>query len=222
MNKKFLSCLFATSLVASQVPFLSSNINPALALSPKGQRFECVKSVYTGYGLIGYNDAGFSTAPLITFERTYFEPSGYTPERRCHEVTQRLNEAVNYTGYPDELWLTSGKVNRLTVICYVRGTDTGCNQQNVLLTISKTSPNFNNPTQALRDLINFAATGTGSAIAEQEGQVYANMGELIKLSSDSNSTPSPVESSPENPSNSIPSPVTPKPENPSNSGGWKN
>ncbi|MGK7944343.1 MAG: COP23 domain-containing protein [Microcystaceae cyanobacterium] len=78
--------------------------------------------------------------PVFKWTSTYFQRS-YTPERRCQEVSDRMNRfaASNSLDY-----LTSGRVNRQPVIC----AGTNCSSSNVLVTLKPGQ----NPSQVLQEI----------------------------------------------------------------------
>jgi hypothetical protein len=87
-----------------------------------------------------YADTPDGYIPVFKWTSNYFQPP-YTPERRCREVSDRMNRfaASNSLDY-----LTSGRVNRQPVIC----AGTRCSGSNVLVTLKPTQ----NPSQVLQEL----------------------------------------------------------------------
>ncbi len=166
----------------SKAPIIEPELND-FNEPTQGANFQCLKTDTTGFATIAMTPDG-PTAPMINWTRKDFNPSGYTPSKRCEQVTQRLNDAANKhgSGKLSNLWITSGRVNRLPVICYVRSTDSGCGKDNVLFTISPSSPNFKNPSEALVKLVNFSVSGTGSPIQESAGRRYINLAKLVNAS----------------------------------------
>ena len=184
MNNQSITLLLSTCLVTTSVSFVLGSFKPANA----NTRFQClINSTQGGYSTIAIRSNGTPTSPLFNWRRRDFEGSGYTPERRCNEVTGRLNNAVSQNGgLLSQLWLTYGNVNGLPVICYIRNSDPGCNSGNILFTISPSSPNYDNPSNALSNLVNFSLTGAGSAIEETSGQKYVNLETLVEAGTQAN------------------------------------
>lgn len=103
-----------------------------------------------------------TTAPIISWRTTEFGPE-YTPQNRCRIVSDRLSRAVDQNGGRlSNLYITTGTLNRLPVVCYVNNNSTGCNSQNLLLTLD--SRNARNPDAVLDSLFNFGVSGSGSTI----------------------------------------------------------
>ena len=103
--------------------------------------------------------------PLLIWESPEFSDSGYTPERRCKEVTSRLKAAVaDVGGNPANLQLTIGTVNELSVICHVNQLEESCNSRNVIFTLSK--KNRAKPAHVMAAMLKFSVTGTGTSLVE--------------------------------------------------------
>ncbi len=93
---------------------------------------------------------------------TEFGPS-YTPQQRCRLVSDRLTQAVAQNGGRlSNLYLSTGTVNRLPVVCYLKGVQSSCNSNNLLFTLD--SRNAGNPNEVLNRLLNFGQTGSGGPI----------------------------------------------------------
>ncbi|MEM6500639.1 MAG: COP23 domain-containing protein [Cyanobacteria bacterium P01_C01_bin.89] len=119
-------------------------------------------------------------APLIAWTSQEFSGSGYTPQRRCQEVTQRLNQALRDNGGRlQNLYLTVGPVNRHMVLCHVTGTRRGCNRNNVLFTLSESNRRAENPTAMLSRMFNTEALSSGNPIQQSGGQPYVSLETLV-------------------------------------------
>jgi hypothetical protein len=172
----------ALSLVAIPV---SLGITDVTLAAPTGTSFECRKQVNdpTGspFATFAVLPNGSSTlGALLNWRNEEFSGAGYTPERRCYEVTNRLNIAVNNVGGKlSSLWLTFGRMNGYTVLCYVNKPSFGCNSSNVLWTLN--GQNAAKPDEVIARLLNFVETkGTsGVPIQESGGQSYVNLGDLV-------------------------------------------
>ncbi len=224
MNTKLKTFLSATCLITLPASLILANAKSASA----NTTFQCVNNTTNGgYSTIAIKSNGTRTAPLMNWKRTDFSPSGYTPDKRCLTVTNRLNGAVSQNnGLLNNLSLTSGKINNLTVVCYISQSNPGCSEGNTLFTISPTSPNFNNPGKVIQDLVNFSQTGSGTAIEETGGRSYVNLEKLVEAGFQANQNYSDTPSSQPIPSNSsAPPTVSPQvipstqPSNPANNGG---
>jgi hypothetical protein len=103
--------------------------------------------------------------PILLWASQEFSKSGYTPERRCKEVSRRLSTAIaEVGGKPADLRLTMGKINNLSVLCYVNQTEISCNSRNVLFTLSKR--NQANPSRIMAEMLKFSVTGKGTSLKE--------------------------------------------------------
>lgn len=103
--------------------------------------------------------------PLFIWKSQEFNPKGYTPERRCQAVTDRLNAAVaKVGGNPNKLKWTMGMINNLRVICNVNDTNLGCDSSNILITLTK--GNRTGTSLLMAAMIKFSASGTQTAITD--------------------------------------------------------
>lgn len=221
MNNRSIA-LFA-SIVATSASLAVDSFKPALA----NTTFQCVTNTSQGgYSTIAIRSNGTPTSPLFNWRRQDFAPSGYTPQRRCDEVTRRLNYAVSQNGgLLSQLWLTTGKVNALPVVCYIRGGDSGCNGSNILYTISNPD-HRRNPNTALTSLVNFSLTGAGSAIEETSGQQYVSLEKLVEAGANANQNSSPPQVTqptnpvqPTSPTTPVNPPANTSPTTPASNGG---
>ncbi|MEK0194548.1 MAG: hypothetical protein EA000_13305 [Oscillatoriales cyanobacterium] len=129
-NKAFLRNLSIAGIALSGAIALSGK--PAFA----DTTFECIKAG-SGYATIAVTQEGAKTEPLITWNSQAMAGSGFTPQSRCNEVTGRLNTVVaNVGGSFSDVLLTTGSVNRLGVVCWVNDEQSGCDDSNVLVTMS--------------------------------------------------------------------------------------
>lgn len=151
--------------------------------------FECIKLKNdqggARFATIALKANNEPTSPLLLWKTQEFSESGYTPERRCYEVTDRLNRAVAQNGgNVGNLWLTIGMLNNLPVLCYVNNTNAGCDRSNVLFTLNK--KNGTDPSKVIASLVNFSLSGRNTAIEETSGLPYVNLGQLIEAASKPN------------------------------------
>jgi Circadian oscillating protein COP23 len=166
--------LALVGFIASQLPFLGAK--PSLAQSEQPSAFECRTDDGIHYTIALKSD-GEESNPIIVWTSDAFESAGYPASRRCQVVSDRLNTVLADNGYTLEgLYLTTGRVNGQSVICTVGGTYSGCNQNNVLFTLS--GNNARNPEAVLENLSSRANT-SGNLIQESGGQLYVNLDELV-------------------------------------------
>lgn len=170
MNSKLLAPILVSTLALSgaiastaqaqiRVGDPTDTVTPTTPIAT-GTTFYCVNSGQNFATIAERN--GVRTAPIFVWQTTEFGRD-YTPGQRCNLVTQRLNSAVGQNGGRlRNLLLTTGRVNRLPVVCYVNSDRTGCNSQNLLFTLD--SRNARNPDAALQRLLQFGVEGSGDPI----------------------------------------------------------
>lgn len=179
--------LLATLVSPITIVVIWATVTHAEETTKPTYTFECIplKNHQSGspFATVAVKTGGDVTSPLLLWKTQQFSESGYTPERRCYEVTNRLNHAVNQNdGNISNLWLTIGMINRrYTVLCYVNDTNSGCNRNNVLFTLN--NKNKLDPSKVMASMVNFSVTGRGSAIQETAGLPYVNLGQLVEAAS---------------------------------------
>jgi hypothetical protein len=187
-NQVFLRNLFIAGITLSGAIALSGQ--PASAAPTT---FQCITSG-SGYATIAVA-GGKKTNPLITYNNPVFSGSGYTPQKRCQEISGRLETAVaNNGGKLKGLLLTVGEVNGYDVICYVNNNQSICNSRNLLITL----PEGTNPGPALATFLNVSAQPFTSPnpLRQTEPSTYIPFGDAVEQELNSaggdldNSTPS--------------------------------
>lgn len=104
----------------------------ATALPQPGQAqttFVCEFSSTTGL-YTTYAQTPRGAVPVVRWYSHYFNSAGYTPERRCREVSGRFQNLHNQGQL---LYITAGYLNGQPVIC--AGSGGGCNSGNLLFTL---------------------------------------------------------------------------------------
>jgi Circadian oscillating protein COP23 len=110
------------------VPVVSTNA---------GTTFSCVPQSDGSIATVGQRPGG-KPIPLFfwTQKSSSYFGGKYTPQNRCNIVTPKLNVAVAANGGSlKNILLSSGKVNRETVVCVISATESDCNSANVLFTL---------------------------------------------------------------------------------------
>lgn len=140
--------------------------------------FNCVP-LNKGYATVAQRGNQTIPQPMITWNRTDLGPE-LTPERRCQNVTLRLNQLVAEGGGTlDNMSFTIGESNNQSVVCLVKDINNeGCNNNNLVFTLSK--KNAANPEKVLKSLMNFSLTGTGEPVQESTGKkrLYVSLKKL--------------------------------------------
>lgn len=75
-----------------------------------------------------------SDIPIIIWKSNTFTGSGWTPEKRCQEVSQRF-ENLRYKNSIN--YITSGVINEQSVICAVKAKNEPCTSEGLLFTLEK-------------------------------------------------------------------------------------
>ncbi len=159
---QFLAQALVTALILSGTVACSTQIASNPEQKPPEQTapspvvttiFTCVKQP-PGWATIAQRGNAVSQSSLISWNSLEFGPE-WTPEKRCHIVSQRLTDAVaNNGGSLGGLDLTTGSINTYTVVCLVTQEQKSCDEKNLLFTLNKA--NAKNPAQVLVQLTNFA------------------------------------------------------------------
>lgn len=109
--------------------------------------------------------------PVIRWVSSYFSGSGWTPERRCQEVSQRF-ESYNQTGALN--YLTTGEENNLPVICVTDRKGGSCH--GTLFTLK----NGSNPDATLQNLLNVRIRASGPLRESKQSRAYIDMNDFLK------------------------------------------
>jgi parallel beta-helix repeat protein len=140
--------------------------------------FECAQ-VKGGYVTMVQRDNA-AVLPRVMINWTRQVGPEYTPERRCQIVTDNLNRVVNGNGGRiDNLSFIVGKVRGSSVVCLVNTGSLGCNESNILFTLS--ARNANNPREVINSLasnIGSSASGTGSPVQESASGPFTSLAPL--------------------------------------------
>jgi Circadian oscillating protein COP23 len=117
--------------------------------------------------------------PVIRWSSDYFSDSGWTPERRCQEVSTRFQ---TYQQDGSLKYLTTGVMNGMSVVCTTDHDGGTC--KNLLFTLKAGS----NAGQTLRDLLQVRTHATGP-LNQSEARVYINMDEYLQTAPLDGETP---------------------------------
>lgn len=136
--------------------------------------------------------------PVVRWYSEYFSGSGYTPLRRCQEVTGRF-QSLHSQGQLS--FITTGYVNGLPVVC--ASNSGGCNNNNLLFTLKSGE----DAAAAVQKLFDLRATAGASgplfeSSAEDEGGIEINFTNFLSNAAVDSNAPMGGESNPSMPSNS--------------------
>lgn len=118
------------------------------------------------------------TVPMIRWTSNAFDGAGWTPQRRCQEVSQRFE---SYRQQGRLAFITTGRINGLPVICTAASDGSPCD--GLLYTLKPGQ----DPTLALRRLFDVRYKARGP-LNETNSRLYLSMDEL--LSGKTTATPS--------------------------------
>lgn len=180
--KQSIGIAIATTLLSSVGGFFAQ---PSYS-SPNNNRYKCeineglpATVVYTPVDKI----------VLIRWKHEEFSPSGYTPMKRCQEVSGRFDTANrDKVNFPNGLkYITAGYRNGYPVICAATF-GFGCNNGPILFTLRK----GDDAAEKLEQLFDLKKYGSAApALLESSGRVYIDINKLIEsASNETNSTPS--------------------------------
>lgn len=110
------------------------------------------------------------SVPVIRWTSSTFDGAGWTPERRCQEVSARFDtfhrqDRLNY--------ITTGRINGQPVICTSARPGSGCD--GLLYTLKPSQ----NATATLRNLLDVRTKARGP-LNETNGRLYVNVSELLE------------------------------------------
>jgi len=159
--------------------------SPAFAAEPQATSFICntsdgvpTTSAVTASGQV----------PVIRWTSTTFSNAGWSPERRCQEVSTRFN-VYKQKGMLE--YITTGRMNSLPVICVTRTEGGGCD--GLLYTLKPGQ----DATRTLKKLFDIRTTPGAAPLNETTSRIYVSVADLIGRSdpiSPSISSPAPIPS----------------------------
>lgn len=107
--------------------------------------------------------------PFIRWTSNRFEAGGWSPERRCQEVSQRLQDASNRGNLR---FLTTGRMNGQPVVC------TASKEGGPCLDLLYTLKPEQDPAATLRGLLG-ARRGVSGPVSETTSRIYLNVDNLL-------------------------------------------
>jgi hypothetical protein len=112
---------------------------------------------------------GGQPVPLIRWTSSVFNDAGWTPQRRCQEVSGRFDTYFRQ-GRLD--FITTGRMNGLPVICTARSYGGACD--GLLFTLKPGQ----NATHTLQELFSIRTKARGP-LNETNSRLYLSLGELV-------------------------------------------
>ena len=125
--------------------------------------------------------------PIIYWKSTTFSGSGWTPQRRCREVSMRFQQ-FHSAGKLE--FITTGRMNGLPVICVSRTNGGAC--AGLLYTLKPGQ----NATATLKKLFDVQRNPDGSPLEETTSRMYVSVDSLIQRKMGEAVTPAPMNTAP--------------------------
>ena len=116
---------------------------------------------------------------VIQFVSQHFSDSGWSPERRCQEVSQRF-ENLNRKGLLRQAFLTTGRKNGQNIVCVAPEQGGSCMNNGILFTLRP----GRDPGETLRKLVNVARTQSGP-LSETTSRPYFGLDEILSTAESS-------------------------------------
>jgi hypothetical protein len=167
--KAYLRCIRVIVTIGMMPLLLASQ--PANAESKT--RFVCGSDQDRPATLAILPDGG--QAPIIRYSSGAFEPSGFSDQKRCEEISARFQYFYDLR---ENNFMTTGRINGQNVICVTRREGGDCSRdlksEGLLITVR---PGVN-PNVTLQELVNVRVQA-GSALEENGSRPYVNTHCLI-------------------------------------------
>lgn len=199
--------LWMNLLGAGAIAFVGATAlpEPSQAQATFVCEFSSTTGLYTTYA-----QTPRGPVPVVRWYSHYFDSAGYTPERRCREVSGRFQNLQNQGLLP---YITAGYLNGQPVIC--AGSGGGCNSSNLLFTLKAGS----DAAAVLQELFDLRSGASASPLYQSSGGGGAP---TIDMNQYLNNAP--VENggggaSPATPSQQAPASSEPAPSEPASGGG---
>ena len=124
---KFTSTTALISSVIMPLFFAASALSSTT--TPNKNKFVCeINSLGTPTTRLIYQD-GRTKKDFISYIERHFEPSGFTPSKRCRLITDRINSAVNSaieSNKVRKLVLVADRKNGYDVLCFADNDNSPC------------------------------------------------------------------------------------------------
>ncbi|MEK0194095.1 MAG: hypothetical protein EAZ78_24655 [Oscillatoriales cyanobacterium] len=167
------------SLVTASVVGLASAILPTTLTQAQTQTqseysFVCKKE--SGGVWTTFYESPRGLKAYIRWTSDFGGAVGYTPERRCREVSQRLN---NHLRTQNPFYLTHGKQDAYPIICVTDFEGGGCKERGLVYTLD---PNGKRrPDEVIIDLVNLAGNDfDGIPITATGCRLYVNVRQQLQ------------------------------------------
>jgi hypothetical protein len=123
---------------------------------------------------IAWNPERQGHVQFIAWKSEYFAKGGWTPQKRCQEVSKKFQE-FQELGRLDNL--TTGKNNGYSVVCAVANYEKTCNGNNQLFTLK----NYTDPGLVLERLMNLTEGKSSEPLWQSSGnRTYLNVRKYLQ------------------------------------------
>ncbi|MCT7985516.1 COP23 domain-containing protein [Laspinema sp. A4] len=147
-----------TSMLTAGAVAIAATVTLQQPSQAQSTQFVCGMSSTTGLPTT-FALTSKGPVPVVRWYAEYFSGSGYTPERRCQEVSSRFD---NLSRQGQLGFITTGYVNGQPVVCAGQGG--GCNSSNLLFTLKSGT----DAAAAVQQLFDIRA-GVGGPLYESSG-----------------------------------------------------
>ena len=160
---------FLASIAIGAITLASTTLQSAPAQARATSEFFCGQSqgIPTTMARTAKGDVA-----VIRFKSEHFSSTGWTPQRRCEEVSQRFNR-FNQAGTLQ--FLTTGRMNGYNVVCVATERGGSCLEDSLLFTLRP----GRNPGRTLQDLVTLRDRDT-SPLNETTSRVYISIDQLLQ------------------------------------------
>ena len=175
-------CMTAGVELASAIqalPSVADTTKDTILLKPKRTYFRCISQSEGKFATIAER-TGKEPLPVFVWtpEGSRYFGENNTPQKRCNIVAARLNIAVRGNGGKlSGILMTTGEVNKQTVICLLNSYQSGCDRTNILFTLKP--DNAKQAGEILTKLLDISKVGSSAGvITETSGESYFELGGL--------------------------------------------
>lgn len=144
-------------------------------------------SGYGGYPATMKSTSSGRNVPVILWKSNVFSADGWSPEKRCQEVSQRF-EQLHQSGRLR--YLTTGRMNGLPIICAAISEGGGCVEGGLLYTLKPGQ----NAGQTLTNLLAIRVKATGP-LTESTARPYISLEQIEQTAISNESTTPEVQKS---------------------------
>jgi hypothetical protein len=116
--------------------------------------------------------AKYGDIPIIVWNSSAFEASGYDNQTRCNMVSGKFQ---SFSTQGNLKFFTHGTVNRQPVICAIADKNSPCNGDSLLFTLKPGT----DAGKTLKNLFDIRSGATTEALEETESRVYIDFEQLL-------------------------------------------